>query len=168
MAKAQEFSDEKAYKIALAKIRQWCASDEHCLWDVKQKLARTGSTSSEIDRILYLLTEEGFINENRYSLAFASGKFKLLKWGKNKIAAEMRKKMISDRLINAALNNIALDEYRGSLITLLNKKKRELRGETTSEMKQKLVRFALQKGYEAEMVYAILRITDENFNEITL
>lgn len=161
MAKAQEFSDEEAYKIALAKIRQWCASDEHCLWDVKQKLVRLGCTSSEIDRILQLLTEEGYIDENRYALAFASGKFNLFKWGKNKIAAEMRKKMIPGQFINAALDNIAVNEYRGSLITLLNKKKRVLGGETTSGMKQKLVRFALQKGYEAEMVYAILRMTGE-------
>lgn len=161
MVNSQGYSEEETYKIALAKVRQWCASDEHCLWDVKQKLVRLGCTSSEIDHILQLLTEEGYINENRYALAFAKGKFNLFKWGKNKIASEMRRKNISGQSINKALESISEDAYRDNLITLLNKKKRQLAGETPSGMKQKLVRFALQKGYEAEMIYVILHMKDE-------
>jgi len=157
---ASGYSDEENYKIALAKARQWCASDEHCLWDVKQKLARFGCTSIEIDLIIRLLTEEGFIDENRYAFAFATGKFNLFKWGKNKIASEMRMKRIPEQFINTALERIDANVYRNCLIALLNKRKRELGSETPSGMNQKLVRYALQKGYEAEMVYAVLRMTD--------
>ena len=161
MANAFGYSDEEKYKIALSKVRQWCASDEHCIWDVKQKLVRIGCTSSEINHILQLLTEEGFINENRYALAFANGKFKLLKWGRNKIASEMRRKKIPEQIIRKALESIAVELYQNTLINLLNKKKSEFGDETPVIMKQKLVRFALQKGYEAEMIYALLLMTDE-------
>lgn len=154
-------SDEDNFKYALEKVRQWCASDEHCLWDAKQKLTRLGCSSSETDKILLSLKEEDFINEARYALAFASGRFKLLKWGKNKIASELRMKKIPEQFIGKALENIDADAYRKSLTTLLNKKKHELAGEKPGTMKQKLVRFAMQKGYEAEMVYDVLRMNDE-------
>ena len=161
MATSLGNSDEENYKIAFAKARQWCASEEHCLWDAKQKLTRLGCTSSEISNIIQLLTAEGFINESRYALAFANGKFNLFKWGKNKIASGLRMKRIPEQFISIALESIDVDAYRDSLITLLNKKKRELERETLSAMKQKLILFALQKGYETEMIYAVLRMPDE-------
>lgn len=161
MANTPDYSEEEKYKIALARVRKWCASEEHCLWDGKQKLARLGCTSSETGRILQLLTEEGFINEARYAQSFAKGKFNLFKWGKNKIASAMRMKKIPEQYIAEALDNLDTDAYQDSLIALLNKKKRELTGETPMGMKRKLVRFALQKGFEAEIVYAALRMTTD-------
>jgi regulatory protein len=154
-------SDEETFKIALEKTRQWCASDEHCFWDVKQKLKRYGCNSLEINRILETLAEEEFINENRYALAFASGKFNLFKWGKNKIASGMRMKNIPEQFINKALESLDEDAYRESLSKLLNKKKSGIKEGTPAEKKQKLLRFALQKGYEAELVYEILRMPDK-------
>lgn len=161
MSDKEGYSDEETCKIALEKVRQWCASDEHCLWDAKLKLARYGCSASDTNQILELLTEEGFINEKRYALAFANGKFNLFKWGKNKIAAAMRMKRIPEQFVVEAIESIDADAYRDSLMTLLAKKKREIKGESPSGMKQKLIRFALQKGYEAEMVYALLRMNDE-------
>ena len=161
MALKKGYSDEESWKVALEKVRHWCASEEHCLWDAKHKLVRLECTSSEIEQILQLLTEEGFIDEKRYARAFTNGKFKLFKWGKNKISSEMRMKKIPEPFITKALESIDADTYRECLAGLLKKKKRELPGETPPAMKQKLVRFALQKGYEAEMVYSLLRMNDE-------
>lgn len=161
MADRLGYSDEETFKIALEKARQYCASDEHCLRDVKQKLLRCGCTSVGINSILQLLTEEDFINESRYALAFANGKFNLFRWGKNKIASELRMKKIPEQLIHKALGNIDTIKYRECLNTLLEKKKHDLAGEKPAVMKQKLLRFALQKGYEAELVYDVLRMNDE-------
>lgn len=161
MVNKQSNPEEKSYLIALAKAMQWCASEEHCLWDVRRKLTRLGCDPSDIHHILQRLTTEGFVNENRYALAFASGKFKLFKWGKNKTAATLRMKSIPEQYIARALESIDAAAYHDTLNKLLNKKKRELNGETPLEMKQKLLRFALQKGYEVDMVYALLRISDE-------
>lgn len=161
MLNPQSNPNEENYKIALAKAMQWCASEEHCLWDVRRKLTRLACDPSDINQILQRLTTEDFINENRYALAFASGKFNLFKWGKNKTAAALRMKSIPEQFIARALESIDAAAYRDTLNKLLNKKKHELSGETSLEMKQKLLRFALQKGYEADMVYALLRMTDE-------
>ena len=161
MANKQSNPEEESYKIALAKAMQWCASEEHCLWDVRRKLTRLGCDPSDINQILQRLCADDFINENRYALAFASGKFNLFKWGKNKTAAALRMKSIPEQFIARALESIDTAAYRDTLNKLLNKKKHELSGETSLEMKQKLLRFALQKGYEVDMVYALLRMTNE-------
>lgn len=161
MLNKQSKPEEESYKIALAKAMQWCASEEHCLWDVRRKLTRLGCDPSDINHILQRLTSDDFINENRYALAFASGKFNLFKWGKNKIAAALQMKNIPEQFIARAQESIDAAAYRNTLNKLLNKKKHELSGETPLEMKQKLLRFALQKGYEIDLVYALLRMTDE-------
>jgi regulatory protein len=161
MAPATGNSDEESLKTGLAKASQWCASEEQCLWDVQRKLTRLGYSASGISHILQRLAAEDFVNEKRYALAFARGKFNLFKWGKNKIAAALRMKRIPEPFIRIALERIDPEVYLECLNTLLHKKKRELGNETPLVMKQKLLRFALQKGYEAELVFTLLQMTDE-------
>ena len=150
-----------AFKTALVKARQWCTAEERCIWDVIQKLKRLECSAPDINRIIEQLNQEGFLNEQRYANAYTSGKFRISKWGKIKITSGMRMKKIPERMITIALNNIDPEIYRDCLVTLLRKKQDEIRSETPAEMRQKIVRFALQKGYESELVFSILRTNEE-------
>jgi regulatory protein len=154
-------SGEEGFKIALAKARQWCASEERCPLDIKLKLIKLECSPSDINRILEQISQEGFTNEQRYANAYASGKFRISKWGKIKIASGLRMKKIPERFITTALNGIDPQDYRECLQKLLKKKQKEFKNITSPQIKNKLARFALQKGYEREMVFNLLGTKEE-------
>lgn len=150
-------SGNDGFKIALAKARQWCASEERCIFDIKQKLKKLECSSSEINMIIENLIEEGFIDEQRYAMAYSSGKFRISKWGKIKIASGLRMKNVPEKIIADALKSIKSEAYRDCLSRLLKKKQFEIRNQPPGKLKSKLARFALQKGFESEMVYEFLK-----------
>jgi regulatory protein len=151
----------EGFKTTLAKARQWCAAEERCPQDIRIKLMKLNCPQSDIDSIIDQLSEEGFINEQRYVRAYVSGKFNISKWGKIKIASGLRMKKIPERFISDALNEIDQDEYRNCLIRLLKNKQKELKNGPAPEIKFKLARFALQKGFEREMVFNQLGTKEE-------
>jgi regulatory protein len=153
-------SGDEVINTFMVKARQWCASEERCGWDIKQKLIKLDCSSSDISRIIDQLTQEGFIDEQRYAYAYASGKFRISKWGRVKIASGLRMKKIPERIIFNALDSIDKDSYSVCLKTLINKKLHELKSESSESKRQKLARFALQKGFESELVYTLLRSTE--------
>jgi len=157
-------SGEECFKSALAKARQWCASDERCPLDVKLKLIKLECSPTDINRIIEILTQEGFISEQRYAVAYTSGKFRILKWGKIKIASGLRMKKFSEKIIADALIHIDEEAYRVCLQTLLKKKQKELGRLSSKDLRHKLARFALQKGYEYELVFTILNALKEKIN----
>jgi regulatory protein len=58
------------------------------------------------------------------------------------------------------MNEIAPADYRTTLTELLDKKRRTLRDDSPLVVKQKLVRYALSKGYESDLVWQVLGSED--------
>ena len=139
--------------ILLNKLKNWCAYQERCQFDVREKLWEEKINSVLQDRIIAILIEENFINEERFSRAFASGKFRIKKWGRLKIKTHLKHKKISEYSINKALGEINAEEYFNSLKELLEKKSLPLTQERDSvHKKYKLVRFAQSKGFETDLI----------------
>jgi regulatory protein len=158
---SSEKSLEEGFNPALGKARRWCASEERCPYDIKLKLIKLECPPEEITRIIEQITEEGFINEQRYANAYVSGKFRISKWGKIKITAGLRMKNIHDEIITNALNIIDNETYRDCLRSLLIKKQKELKSLPALVKRQKLARYALQKGFETELVFSILKTSED-------
>lgn len=142
--------------VALQRLRRYCAYQERCHQEVRNKLKEWHLYYSEAEQILTQLIEEGFLNEERYAKAFAGGKFRAKGWGRQKIMNALRQKGISSYLITSSLKEIDTPDYSKKLEQLLQKKKISLKEDKPMIQKQKLVRFALSKGYESEMVWAVV------------
>jgi regulatory protein len=140
-------------KEALPRLRKYCAYQERCHQELKQKMYGWNMYGSDIDQLITQLIEEGFLNEERYAKALAGGKFRQKGWGRKKIENTLKMKGISGYLLSAAMKEIDGDDYKKKLVLLLEKKKRTLKSETVMNEKQKLARFAIGKGYEPEMVW---------------
>lgn len=151
--KADEHNEEA---IAFRKAADYCAAQEHSVSEVRLKLHAWGIDGNLAGKIIDQLLEEGFIDELRYAKAFARGKFRNLEWGKIKIRAELKYKKISAEHISSALDEIDPEEYSGCLKELLDKKLHSL-GVISRENKFKAMRFALSKGFEPELINALLR-----------
>jgi len=141
------------------KAADYCAIQDRCISEIKLKLRSWNIDKSHHSGLLSKLAEEGFLDEKRFALNYAGGKFRIKGWGKIKIAAELRSRNIPAAFIQQALNSISSDDYFASL-DLLIQKKIKLLGGSTVENRQKAMRFALSRGFEAGLIAELMRDTD--------
>ncbi|MBX2938742.1 MAG: RecX family transcriptional regulator [Ferruginibacter sp.] len=143
------------------KIRQYCAYQERCHREVRDKLYSFGLYTPEVETLLSALIEEQFLNEERFAIAFAGGKFRMRQWGKLKIARELKTKGVSAYCIKKALRTLDESAYLATLQMLAEKKWATLSGHKAIRQ-QKVVRYLLQKGYEYERMVPVLKNLTEN------
>ena len=147
---------------ALQRAKLYCAYQERCHAETKQKLYSFGLFKSDVDRIVSNLIEEDYLNEERFAAAFARGKFRMKHWGRVKIAYELKQKNVSEYCIRKAVKQIAEDEYLEVLGKLAGEKLKELNGEKSEMMRRKKIHdYLLQKGYERDLIFSIIDIIKE-------
>jgi len=103
------------------------------------------------------LIKNDYINEERFALAFAQGKFRIKKWGKIKIILELKKRAINVNLIKRAINQIKDSDYIGTFDELSLKKYKSLTGSKDSK-KRKFINFFSYRGWEYDLI--IRRVND--------
>ncbi len=134
------------------KAKRYCAYAERCCFDVEQKLIKLGADANSIPGIIRQLTEEQYIDDQRFSALFAAGKLHNNKWGKVKISAELHKRRINKATINKALEGIDEQEYRQCLRALIKKKHAALQNKNATPPKEKVASYCIQKGFETHLV----------------
>ncbi len=100
---------------ALEKMKKYCAFQERCIAEVRQKLASEGFRGEPAEFVIAELISEGFINEERFARSFARGKFRINQWGRVKIEAGLRAKGISSACIQRGMSEISETEYSSSV-----------------------------------------------------
>ena len=139
-------------EMALQKLESFCGYQERSISEVKTKLRDLGMFGENAEVIIAKLVEDNFLNEERFALAFARGKFRIKSWGKIRIKLELQARYIPDKLIKKALK--AMDTEGGYLETLerlLLLKLRETDGD-----RDKTASYALRKGFESDLVFGKL------------
>ena len=140
---------------AYRKAADYCVPQDRCLSEMRLKLKLWEINSDYIDKIIDKLTEEGFLDEKRFAVNYSGGKFRINGWGKLKIAASLRARLIPQELIQHALSLIGSDEYTGFLEELLKKKLKQLGG-NTHQNRQKAAFFAASRGFEQGVIATLL------------
>ena len=139
---------------SLPKIKQYCAYQERCHKEVIDKLYSFGLNRTEIDEILSILINEDYVNEERFAIHYAGGKFRMKQWGKNKIKQSLKFKQISDYCIRKALKEIDEVDYIKTFWKLVEGKLKTIKSEKNLFIKKrKLQDYLLHKGYESEMIH---------------
>lgn len=139
----------------LKKVLRYCAYQDRCTQEVRTKLATFDIFDFEKEKIVQLLVDEGFIDDERYASTFVRSKIHLKKWGVNKIKMSLKMKGISDDIIQNAISEIDHEIYRDELINVLKAKK--INEPDPYKRKAKLAQYAMQKGYEPGLVWDALR-----------
>lgn len=133
---------------ARPKIKQYCAYQERCHQEVKDKLYSFGLHKSDVEPIISELIEENYLNEERFAILYAGGKFRLKQWGSIKIKQALKEKNVSDYCIKKALKQITPADYYQTLLKVAELKLKTLRGEKNIFTKRtKLQNYLTQKGY---------------------
>lgn len=147
---------EQNFELALSKAMRFCAYQERCVKEVKQKLKKINVSNTDSDKILEILIEDNYLNQKRFALSFVSGKFRIKKWGKNKIKNELFKKDIEKEIIELAISEIDIKEYKKCMQQLFQEKLKTIKGENDFIKKNKVANYLLSKGYESELIYDLL------------
>ena len=141
---------------ALQKLKHYCTYQERSHYEVKQKLYELGVRTNDHDEIIASLIDEDYLNEERFAIQFAGGKFRMKQWGKKKILYALREKKVSDYSIKKALAEINEEDYLEVLKKLTEEKYGLLKDEQYLERKKKTIDYLIQKGYEYDIVNKIL------------
>jgi regulatory protein len=141
----------------LDKMAKYCAYQERCVKDVRDKLKTFDIPQEEKVKILDYLLDNRFVDDERFAKSFVRGKVNQSGWGVNKIRFHLMQKGIAKDIIDEALGQTNEDLYRQRLIDILKTKSKTIKAETDFEKKRKLAAYAMQKGFEASLVWEVLK-----------
>ena len=143
-------------KEHLNTLARFCAYQERCVQEVKQKMFEIGVLPDAQKVLLQHLMKEGFLDEERYATAYVRGKFKINQWGKHKIKAGLIQKGVPADLIRMALNTLDPSEYTALAQSLAEKQLPKIKAKNDYERQQKLRFYLSQKGFESEVIINVL------------
>tara|TARA_R100000935_G_scaffold55595_1_gene85702 strand:+ start:930 stop:1415 length:486 start_codon:yes stop_codon:yes gene_type:complete len=146
----------KTYTVdeAKKKLEHYCAYQERCHKDVQKKLRDMRMIPEAIDQIIHHLITQNYLNETRFAQAFARGKFRTKKWGRNRIVRELKFRDISKYNITLALKEISETDYQKTFHELAEKRLRQLENETNlQKKKKKLADYLFYRGWEPNLVW---------------
>jgi regulatory protein len=145
----------KTYTVeeAKRKLESYCAYQERCHKEARNKLRDMRMIPEAIDVILVHLIEHNFLNEERFAKAFVGGKFRIKKWGKIRLVRELKFREISKYSIDTALKEIDLDDYYKTLDELTLKRIDQVKEKDKYKKKKKVADYLFYRGWESHLVY---------------
>ncbi len=144
-------------KTALVKAESWCAYQERAQQEVRDKLYEWNLKPNEVEELITELITTNFLNEERFAMAYVSGKSNIKKWGKIKIKQGLKLKKVPEKLIQKALNSIDGDQYLANLLATAEKKSAVLNEKDPLKRKYKLVSYLQGKGFENDLIFLVLK-----------
>ena len=149
-------------KQALAKAESFCVYQERSQKEVRGKLLDWGMRGDELEEIISELIVNNFLNEERFAKHYASGKFNIKKWGRQKIKQGLKLKGVPDRILQKALYSLDEDDYLKTLQKLAESKQVTLTEKDPLKRKFKLVSYLQGRGFESDLIFLVLK--DSNLN----
>ena len=142
---------------AQQKLEHYCAYQERCHQEVVNKLRELGMIPTAIDTIITSLIQNNYLNEMRFAQSFARGKFRIKKWGKNRILRELKLRNISNYNIKKGMEQISEEDYHTTFMKLFEKRTKEVARLPIEKQKKKLISYLSYRGWETELIYDALR-----------
>lgn len=143
-------------------MKNWCAYQERSQFEVRNKLVEYGIFNEEAENIISQLIQENFLNEERFALAFARGKFRIKRWGRIKIKLELKQHKVSEYCISKALKQIDGNEYFATLEKIIEKKTKEIKESNKIKKQYKIIKYAMSRGYEQDIIMDAIKKLENN------
>ena len=138
-----------------------CAQAEHCQWEMLEKMRRWEVPEDAHARVMQRLSSERYVDDERYAQAFVKDKIRYNKWGRRKVEQALWQKRIDEDIRKRVLDEVDDDEYLSVLRPLLKQKRRSIKAQNDYELNQKLMRFALGRGFTFDIIRQCIEVEDE-------
>lgn len=152
----KEITEQEAY----LRLSALCAQAEHCRHEMLEKMRRWGLDEAVAERVATRLVSERYVDDERYARAFVRDKLRYQKWGRRKIEQGLWQKHIADDIRQRVLNHVDDEEYLSVLRPLLKQKRKGIKASSDYELNQKLLRFALSRGFTFDIIRQCLDVDD--------
>jgi len=150
-------TENEAY-LALAAL---CAQAEHCQYEMLEKMRRWEVPEETQARVMAKLIKERYVDDERYTQAFVKDKIRYNKWGRRKVEQGLWQKRIDEDIRKRVLDDVDDDEYLSVLRPLLKQKRKTIKAKNDYELNQKLIRFALGRGFTFDIIRQCIDVDDE-------
>ncbi len=147
------FTVEEAKK----RLEKYCIYQDRCHQEIDKKLYEMRMIPEAREKIILHLIENDFLNEERFAKSFARGKFRIKKWGKQRISRELKMRTISEYNIKEALKEIDDQEYENTLREITEKKFDTINENDLFKKEKKIKDYLFRNGYETNLIYEVLR-----------
>ena len=151
----------KTENDAFLTLAALCAQAEHCQYEMLEKMRRWELPEEAQARVMAKLVKERYVDDERYAQAFVKDKIRYNKWGRRKVEQALWQKRIDEEIRNSVLNDVDDEEYLSVLRPLLKQKRKTIKAKNDYELNQKLVRFALGRGFTFDIIRQCLDVDDE-------
>ena len=146
---------------AYLRVAALCAQAEHCEYEMQEKMRRWEIADDTQARVMQRLITERYVDDERFARAFANDKVKYNKWGRRKVEQAMWLKHIAEDIRQRVLDSIDDEEYIAILRPLLQQKRRSVKARNDYELRQKLIKFAIGRGFTMDIIKQCISIDDE-------
>lgn len=136
----------------LYKLTSLCARAEYCQHDMLEKMRKWEVNSVDQADIMEYLLREKYVDEERYARHFISDKIRFNKWGRRKVEQALYMKRIPESIYRPILDEQCNEDYEDILMPLLRNKLRTVKGKNSYDIRNKIIRFALSRGFETDLV----------------
>ena len=151
----------KTEKEAYLTLAALCAQAEHCQWEMLEKMRRWEVPEEAQARVMQRLVKERYVDDERYAQAFVKDKIRYNKWGRRKVDQALWQKHIDEDIRNRVLDEVDDDEYLKVLRPLLKQKRKSTKANSDYELNQKLMRFALGRGFTFDIIRQCIDVEEE-------
>jgi regulatory protein len=149
----------------LKKFKRSCSNREYCSYQIEEKLIKLGVCSVDRFKIIEELKESQFIDNTRFLKAYIKDKHLLKKWGEKKILWNLKRLGFLENEIKKDLEELVCDNrYYNNLNKILTQKNQTYKPTLSKfEREQKLISFAISKGYNYNHIKSVLEQILTNF-----
>jgi len=150
-------TENEAY-LTLAAL---CAQAEHCQHEMLEKMRKWEIPEEGQARVMERLVKERYVDDERFARAFVKDKIRYNKWGRRKVDQALWQKHIDEDIRKSVLNEIDDEEYLNVLRPLLKQKRKSTKAQNDYELNQKLMRFALGRGFTFDIIRQCIDVEEE-------
>ena len=151
---------QKTEQDAYLTLAALCAQAEHCQYEMTEKMRRWELDDEVQARVMQRLVNERYVDDERYARAFVKDKVRYNKWGRRKVEQALWQKHIDEDIRQQVLDEVDDEEYISILKPLLRQKRRSTKAANDYELNQKLIRFALGRGFTFDIIRQCLDLDD--------
>ena len=150
-------SKDSGFEQAKVRIAAYCAYQERCHSEVTEKLYSYQLHRDQVEELVAWLITENYLNEERYAVTFAGGKFRVKQWGRLKIRRALEQKKVSDYSIVKSLAAIDEGDYHHTIEALIKSQQNRINEENLFALRHRIAKYLQNKGYEPDLIWEELR-----------
>lgn len=149
----------------LQKLTAFCARGEHCQHEILEKMSRWEVDEATQAEVMAYLTANRYVDDERYARAYANDKIRYNHWGRRKVEQGLWQKHIDKDIQQRVLAEVDDGLYVSILRPLLRQKRRTTRANNSYELNQKLLKFALARGFTYDIIRQCIDVDEDSFDE---